>query len=213
MRCLDGWTGGPLPSDVAETFETAVSAAEAAFGIAMQPLEPSDVFQAGNVDLDWFSIAGAEHAHRLGRGLIEARADELHPATRAFLEDGLRVSAEDYLAARRRRFDHVRALDELLGDDGAILSPVMVIASCPADGVLPGASDPGLPPDAYVTQAQNMTGHPAISVPAGTLATLPFGPQITGPRFRDYLVLDLAEAWEQAHPWPRVAPGYEPFDV
>jgi len=41
----------------------------------------------------------------------------------------------------------------------------------------------------------------------------PFGLQVTGPRFRDQLLLDLASAWEQAHPWPRSADGYEPFDA
>lgn len=204
---------GPLPADVEAAFADGVARAEAAFGSSVERLEPGRVLRSGNVDLDWFSIAGAEHAHRLGRRTIETHADELHPATRAFLEDGLRVSADEYLAARRRRFDHVRELDELLGEDGVILSPVMAIASCPADGVPPGAGEPGLPPDAYVTQAQNMTGHPAISVPAGILDGVPFGLQITGPRFRDDLVLDLAEAWERAQPWPPVAPGYEPFDI
>jgi Asp-tRNA(Asn)/Glu-tRNA(Gln) amidotransferase A subunit family amidase len=119
-----------------------------------------------------------------------------------------------YLAARRRRFDLVRALDELLGDDAMICSPVMAMASCPSDGVMPGADAPGLPSDAYVTQAQNMTGHPAVSVPVGRAADgVPFGLQITGPRFRDHLVLDVAEAWEREHPWPLVADGYTPFDL
>ena len=163
---------------------------------------------------DWFTIAGAEHAHLFGRERVEVNGDELHPATRGFLEDGMKVSLEDYLSARRRRFDLVRALDELLGDDALICSPVMAMTSCPADGVMPGAGAPGLPTDVYVTQAQNMTGHPAVSVPAGRSADgVPFGLQITGPRFRDHLVLDVAEAWEREQPWPLVADGYIPFDL
>jgi Asp-tRNA(Asn)/Glu-tRNA(Gln) amidotransferase A subunit family amidase len=59
-----------------------------------------------------------------------------------------------------------------------------------------------------------MTGHPALSLPVGHLPNrLPFGLQVTGRRFRDHLLLDLADSWEQARPWPRVADGYEPFDV
>jgi Asp-tRNA(Asn)/Glu-tRNA(Gln) amidotransferase A subunit family amidase len=66
----------------------------------------------------------------------------------------------------------------------------------------------------YNSSLQNMTGHPALSLPAGRLPNrLPFGLQVTGPRFRDHLLLDLADSWEQARPWPRVADGYEPFDV
>ncbi len=215
LFCVPRWVDwGPLPPDVADPFKRALALAEGAFGVAIRELDQAAVFPDGNLDLDWFSIAGAEHAHRLGRATLEARADDLHPATRAFLEAGLRVTLEEYLAARRRRFDYVRALDALLGEDGVILSPVMGVADCPADGVLPGATEPGLAPDVYVTQAQNMTGHPAISVPAGrSPGGIPFGLQITGPRFRDDLVLDLAERWERAQPWPLVAPGYEVFDV
>jgi hypothetical protein len=33
------------------------------------------------------------------------------------------------------------------------------------------------------------------------------------PRYRDGMLLDLAEAWEKERPWPLVAPGYESFEV
>ena len=68
-------------------------------------------------------------------------------------------------------------------------------------------------PEVYNCAAQNVTGHPSISVPAGTLANgLPFGLQFTGPRFRDDLLVELAASWERARPWPRAAPGYRAFD-
>ncbi len=59
---------------------------------------------------------------------------------------------------------------------------------------------------------QNVTGHPAISLPAGRSANgVPFGLQVTAPRHADDLLLSIAEAWEAACPWPEAAPGYEPF--
>lgn len=205
---------GPLPGPVAALFDRALARAEEVFGLTIEHVDATGLFGEGNLDEDWFTIAGPEHAYRLGRTTIESRGAEMHPSARAFFEGGLAVPFEAYLAARRRRFDYVRALDELLGDDGVICSPVMATTACPPDGFLPGADAPGMPIDAYCTQAQNMTGHPAVSVPAGRTADgVPFGLQITGPRFRDHLVMDLAEAWERAEPWPLVADGYEPFDV
>ena len=48
-----------------------------------------------------------------------------------------------------------------------------------------------------------MTGHPAISVPAGvTPDGVPFGLEITAPRFRDGMALTAAEAGERTNPWP-----------
>jgi Asp-tRNA(Asn)/Glu-tRNA(Gln) amidotransferase A subunit family amidase len=42
---------------------------------------------------------------------------------------------------------------------------------------------------------------------------VPFGIQFTGPPWADRRLLDLAEAWERARPWPAAAEGYEPFGV
>jgi len=88
----------------------------------------------------------------------------------------------------------------------------MAVEGFPADGVLSGEDLPGTPFSAYNTQTQNVTGHPALSVPSGLCPNgVPFGLQITGPRFGDGLVLAVGAAWERARPWPRVAPGYEEF--
>jgi Asp-tRNA(Asn)/Glu-tRNA(Gln) amidotransferase A subunit family amidase len=139
----------------------------------------------------------------------------MHPAARAFLEDGLAVEIDAYLAARRRRFDHVRRLDELLGATDVLLTPTVALEGWTPDGRPPGGQ-PGemLPPSAYSTAVQNVTGHPAITLPAGRSANgIPFGLQVTAPRYADAALLDIAERWEAAHPWPLVAPGYIPFSV
>jgi len=52
------------------------------------------------------------------------------------------------------------------------------------------------------TRPANMWGLPAISVPCGfTAARLPLGLQIIGPHWREYRVLQLAYAYEQATTW------------
>jgi len=203
---------GPLPPAVAGLFADALQTLEADLGLVIEPLEPSAVLKSGNIDADWTTTAAAEQAHEKGREWVEANAERLHPAFRGAMRFGLGVAFEDYLAARRRRFAYVRELDDLLGADGVIVTPTMATEGYPADGLLSGEDLPGTPWSVYNTQAQNVTGHPALSVPAGVCPNgVPFGLQITGPRFGDGLVMALGEAWEAARPWPRVAPGYEEF--
>ncbi|MFD5718099.1 MULTISPECIES: amidase family protein [unclassified Streptomyces] len=58
------------------------------------------------------------------------------------------------------------------------------------------------------TSPQNLTGQPAISVPAGfTRDGLPVGLQITGRHLADGQVLCVAAAFEGAAPWAGRWPG------
>jgi Asp-tRNA(Asn)/Glu-tRNA(Gln) amidotransferase A subunit family amidase len=137
--------------------------------------------------------------------------EEFHVSTREFLSAGLVVTAEEYLSARRRRYQYVRTLDELLGDDGLLLTPTLASEGCLADGRLgPDADVHGLPPEVYSTAVQNVTGNPALTLPMGMLSSgLPFGLQMTGAHYDDYRLLDIADVVESAYPWVRNAPGYE----
>lgn len=59
-----------------------------------------------------------------------------------------------------------------------------------------------------LTIPANVTGYPAISIPAGISGNgLPVGLQAYARRHEDALLLDLALAWERARPWPLTAPG------
>jgi Asp-tRNA(Asn)/Glu-tRNA(Gln) amidotransferase A subunit family amidase len=54
----------------------------------------------------------------------------------------------------------------------------------------------------------NVTGYPAISIPAGlTNNGLPVGLQAYTQRHEDKRLLDLALVLERIRPWPLVAPG------
>ena len=59
-----------------------------------------------------------------------------------------------------------------------------------------------------LTIPANLSGFPAISIPAGLSASgLPIGLQAYARRHEDALLLDLAFAMERAKPWPPVAPN------
>jgi Asp-tRNA(Asn)/Glu-tRNA(Gln) amidotransferase A subunit family amidase len=205
---------GPLPEEVQSAFDEAIAVFQELVGLPVEMLNPETIFATGNPDTDWLLVTTAEHVYSLGRDVVKRNLDRLHPGARWFLEEGLRVTLDDYLDARRRRFGYVRELDEMLGEDGVVLAPTIAVQGWLAEGRLSMSDQVGaLPADVYNTSLQNVTGHPALSLPACRLQNgLPFGLQITGPRFRDQMLLTLASAWEKVRPWPKVADGYEPFD-
>jgi Asp-tRNA(Asn)/Glu-tRNA(Gln) amidotransferase A subunit family amidase len=202
---------GSLPQGVSTAFHDAVDTFADLMGATITWREPEGFFTDGDPDLDWFTVATAEHVAALGRAWVESHMDEFHVSTQEFLSTGLSVTAEEYLNARRRRFLYVRTMDELLGDDGLLLTPTVASDGWLADGRVSADSGVhGLPPEVYSTAMQNVTGHPAITLPFGTLPTgLPFGLQVTAAHFDDYRLLDIAELVEAAYPWARTAPGYE----
>ncbi len=61
--------------------------------------------------------------------------------------------------------------------------------------------------NAALSMPANLSGNPAISVPAGTVGGLPVGLQIIGRHHQEQLLLDLALMVERDRPWPLVAPG------
>ncbi|HEY4631903.1 MAG TPA: amidase [Blastococcus sp.] len=203
---------GPLAPELLRAFHAALSVLERDLGMPVEPVAPSMVTPAGNADQDWFVLCCTEQAHEVGRAVLEEQADRFDPVFLAHMRTGLAVTVEEYLAARRRRFAHTAALDRLLGDDGVLVTPTLAMTAQYADGRMIGAAEPGTPADALNTCLQNITGAPALSVPAGLLSNgLPFGLQFTGPRYRDDLLLALGAHWEQARPWPWFAPGFEPL--
>jgi Asp-tRNA(Asn)/Glu-tRNA(Gln) amidotransferase A subunit family amidase len=208
---------GPLPAAVADRLRTGV-------GALAEWLDPGEVFGAvGDPDLDWWVLAAAEHVASLtealgGRDRVAAAVDEvglLHPSTREFLAGGLGIDVATYLGARRRRPRYTRRLDDLLGAGAVLVTPTVAADAWAADGrVDPEGPVRLLPADVYSTAVQNITGHPALSLPwRSDAAGVPSGLQVTAPRWRDPLLLDLAARWQAAHPWPASAPGYEPWPI
>jgi Asp-tRNA(Asn)/Glu-tRNA(Gln) amidotransferase A subunit family amidase len=209
---------GPLPADVEEPFRAALAAIEGDLGLEVEEVTTASLFPS--LDLsdtqardDWFATVAAEELVFLGREWVTEHMEEFSDDFRYAMEYALTVTLDDYLEVRRHRFLYAADLDRLLGDDTVLVTPTNGYAGWRPDGKLPD-SDRAAEAEGYNTGEFNMSGHPALSVPAGLCANgIPFGLQVAGPRWRDDLVLEFGAAWEQAHPWPATAPGYEPFAV
>lgn len=206
---------GPLPSELNNHFVDSVSEFAKIVKLPVEWIDPGSLFGSDDPDLDWFTVATVEHLNSLGRDWVTNNFSQLHPASQEFLSQGMSVTVDDYLQARRRRYRYARIMDELLAGPCLLLTPTVAEIGWLADGRLDGQAQPGsLPPEVYATALQNVTGLPAVSVPFGMMSNgLPGSLQITGPRLSDSLLLDIASQCESAHPWQRIATGYEPFDA
>jgi Asp-tRNA(Asn)/Glu-tRNA(Gln) amidotransferase A subunit family amidase len=204
--------GVELAPVVARLFDDALATIASTFDDQARVLEPSDVLPSGYRTDDWFFNVGPEHLYAFGPERFARERDRLDPSFRISMEAASKLSLGDYLDARRRRFTYTRELDELLGDDAVLVTPAFTVEGWSAEGVMPGADKPGIPSEAFNQEVANLSGHPAISLPAGrTPSGVPFGIQVVGPRFREELLFGFAERWERARPWPPSADGFEPF--
>jgi aspartyl-tRNA(Asn)/glutamyl-tRNA(Gln) amidotransferase subunit A len=143
---------------------------------------------------------------------LQARIDEYGPDLRVFFAAGLLVDAESYLRCQRSR-ERLRRMQlaQLEGVDGFILPTVGFLAD-----VIPDRAEglSFLSGDVFplYTMAYNLTGLPAISVPAGfTPSGLPVGLQVVGRPFDEASVLAIAQQYQRATPWferrPPIASG------
>lgn len=97
-------------------------------------------------------------------------------------------------------FDHVDFVVAATNPDVAYPAPVTMNTRV-------GDLQVGVENNGALTIPANITGNPAISIPAGTFEGLPVGMQVIGRHHEDALLLDLARVVEQERPWPLVAPG------
>ena len=210
------WDFGPLPEEIAGPWELTLAAIERDLGLPVEQISPPDIWPwaiacGGQPGRDWYTTVSIEELTWLGRGWVEERMETFSTPFRGEMEAALDVSVDDYLHARRRRFDYALDLDRLLGEDTVLVCPTHGYAGWRPDGLL--ADGDRLPGgEAYNTGEFNLSGHPSLSLPSGLASNgLPFGFLVNGPRWRDDMVLTFGAAWERARPWPGIAPGFDAF--
>ncbi len=116
---------------------------------------------------------------------------------------GAFVTGPQYVQAQRLRH-------QLTAEVDALFAQVDGILCAPAHGAAPAALDVDDGPwrrAQPITAAFNVTGHPALCLPAGFAANgLPLSLQIIGRSFGEAEVLRIAQAFEQATEWHKARP-------
>lgn len=149
-------------------------------------------------------------APRLLRGLYDDMntlddAGRLEPRTRRLARLGRFVRAKQLTRVRSRANTRTNEINEVFATCDALLTPVIaqplpLAETWPPRGLLRNllASTPWI---AY-TQAWNLTGHPAISVPFDQSESgVPVGIQLIGRAGDEAAIVALAAQLERARPW------------
>lgn len=139
-----------------------------------------------------------------------AAIDELDVLARGSVEGMERLRAEHLGRAVRRRHELLCASAALFGEIDLLLTPTTPTTAYAADGALRGEVA-GEEVDlmylsAPFTAPFNMTGQPAMSVPAGFVDGLPVGVQVVARRLEDERCLAAGALLEAGRPWPKLAP-------
>jgi aspartyl-tRNA(Asn)/glutamyl-tRNA(Gln) amidotransferase subunit A len=133
--------------------------------------------------------------------LLSDHADKYSPGVRLRLEMGRYLLAEDYVRAMRLRELLTRAVDRALDRHDALVLPALAIPAPPIGASMvdvDGVQAPVRATMLRLTQLFNMTGHPAVALPAGRGPDgLPRGLQLVGHRHRTERLLDIAAAVEK----------------
>ena len=148
-------------------------------------------------------LATTAHAARFGH-LADSAPDLLTASMLNSIEIGRGWTGVDLLTAQDRRTTLFRAVQALFAEVDVIATPTMI---APPPLLSNGGS---IATEAFGEWAAplypfNMTGHPAISVPAGFSAEgLPVGVQLVGRWHAEAMLLDLAETLETALALPQM---------
>lgn len=146
---------------------------------------------------------------QLGR---ELRDDDIEPFTRLMYERARSTSAASLSAELGVLEDTERAMTTFMADHDLLLTPTSA-ATAPEIGVLDPSSLEAMYEHCVAhiafTRVCNVTGQPAMSVPAGCDdGGVPVGAQFAAGHGGEGLLLRVAAQLEQEQPWPVLAPDY-----
>lgn len=150
------------------------------------------------------AIVNAEVQDMLREPLLEA-PEAFSPDVRLLLEAGKMTLGATYVRAQRVRQKIRRAYDEVMRQVDLIALPTLPVPAFPIDADSVPVGDGEMHPFVAMTRhcpAANLTGQPALSLPAGfTEAGLPVSLQLMGRVREDLTVMRAGHAYQQVTDW------------
>jgi amidase len=137
------------------------------------------------------------------------RPDRLQRRTRGFARLGRMVPEALVRRALNDELRHAARLGELFGQHDLLLTPVSArppVSATEWEGLGAARTLLGMSRAYPFTGIWNMTGQPAISIPAPPADGLPIGAQLIGPPDSEPLLLSVAGQLEQELRWPERRP-------
>jgi amidase/aspartyl-tRNA(Asn)/glutamyl-tRNA(Gln) amidotransferase subunit A len=154
------------------------------------------------------NIATLEGLKAAGVDLMKDHPDDLPPEYRDRVEAGYRLTAMDVWADQVVRSEVYDAIESVLADHDLLVTPTlacMPVENAGDGNTLGPRAINGVEVDPLIgwclTYFLNFSGHPAASIPAGTVNGLPVGMQIIGRRGADETLLAASAAFERMKPW------------
>lgn len=149
-----------------------------------------------------FSTLQGREAYRVHEQHLEADADLIDPEVLARLRKGREIAARDYAAADAARHEFRVLVDELLSEYDLLALPAVPVVAPPVGerSVRVAGSDLEVRSALLsLTCPWNLTGSPALSIPAGRLDGLPIGVQLVTAPGREGLLFAAAQQLEIAN--------------
>jgi len=162
-----------------------------------------DVALSANTMETLRDVVRAAEAFAYHREFVAKTPELYQPLTLKRIRSGADVSTPAYIQARRDLAQLRRIAGKSFESVDVLVTPTLpippaAISDPKADDILPVVRN---------TSPFNVYGLPSISVPCGFTSTgLPIGMQIIGPPGGDAVVLQLAQAYEQATDWHKRRP-------
>jgi aspartyl-tRNA(Asn)/glutamyl-tRNA(Gln) amidotransferase subunit A len=136
---------------------------------------------------------------------LRTRLGDYGPSARVYHTQGAFVSPADYAAALRAGEVVRERLERILATVDVLATPVVPVVT--AEAARASKARPHTGGTAIFTAPFNLTGHPAISVPAGmSAAGIPIGLQLASRLSGDADLLAVAHAFEHETPWHTMRP-------